>query len=113
MLHQIATRQVVTTTATYSMPIDMEGYNSVFIDFTIITGAGYLTVDIEFSNDRQNWNTPAGISSHTSATVGPMYDAIPHTTFGQIAAKYIRLKYSADTGTLVIDLALNTANVGA
>jgi hypothetical protein len=76
-----------TTIPVYSQAVSMNGANAVQVDgVLVVTGASGLKVDIEGSNDLENW--PASLASTTKATVG----AFTVSATG-IAWQYVRLRY--------------------
>lgn len=106
MYTQVATQLVVTTTAAvFSQAVSMEGANAVQVSLTAFNlNSATITVQLQESNDLQNWADVSG----ASFTVSSAYYGTNKTT--GIASAYVRLKYTIATGgPAVLSAGINTA----
>jgi len=108
MYQVIATKLVVTTTAAQvSQPASMDGANSVQVETTVFAGSGTLSGQLEVSNDLENWSTHG--SAQTFTAVG--YTLWPSSPTAGIAAAYIRVKWTSNSGTWVLAAGIDTASL--
>ncbi len=101
MYQKLADKQVVIQgTDAYSAGIPLTGANTVQVEWTLFSLSGTtptLTVSLQESNDLENWGTTLGTVMGTVASLsGPGYASFGYK---QIAAQYVRLKYSASAAT--------------
>lgn len=94
--------------AEYSQAVDITGHNSVCVELTVFTSAN-VTVMVQCSNDATNWSD----TSRTTTGAGSIYKFCPHSVFGQIASKWIRLKLTTNATPAIVCGGLNCANIGA
>lgn len=92
MYTQLASRLAVSQAAgaEVSQAVSMEGNNAGKVEITVynlVTGGTSVTLDIDGSNDMQNWSQ---IAQYTGIGVG--YGAQANAT--AIAYQYVRLKYA-------------------
>ncbi|MCE9581750.1 MAG: hypothetical protein K8T20_04450 [Planctomycetes bacterium] len=111
MYTQLASRLSATTSegAEYSQAVSMDNSNAAKVEITIFnlaTGASSVTLDIEGSNDMQNWSQ---IVQYTGIGVG--YSAQSNAT--AIAYQFLRLKYLCvgGGGVAVIGAGVNLAKL--
>jgi hypothetical protein len=96
----------------YSQAVSMQGGNACLADVTVMELDGTtptLNVQIQISNDLQNWESPAGEGSLDITDVG--YDEVQ---LDGIAAAYVRLRYMFTGGTTpaaVIAAGIHGANL--
>ncbi len=109
MYTQLASRLSVSQAAgaEYSQAVSMDGANAAKVEITVYalaSGATSLTLDIEGSNDMQNW---AQIVQYTSIAVG--YSAQSNST--SIAYQFLRLKYTCvgTNGIAIVAAGLNSS----
>jgi len=77
----------------FSQAVSMMGANAVQVDgVLVVTGASGMKVDIEGSNDLENWS--ASFASTTKSTVG----LISLAATG-IAWQYVRLRYTPQSAS--------------
>jgi hypothetical protein len=109
MYIQVASKlSVVTGVASYSQAVSMDGANAVMFDitvFSVVASSGTLTIQLEESNDLQNWAEVTS-ASETFATVTGWKRKVATG----IAAAYVRLKFSFTTnGPYIVGAGINTA----
>lgn len=113
MYQQLFTRLALSGIGTYevSQPVAMQGANAAQLDLVIFTLSGStptVTLQLQESNDLENW-TNKGSSSGALNTTG--YSLVAAVT--GIAAGYVRVKatLSAASGTplTVLSVGLNTS----
>lgn len=96
---------VVTGTDQFSAAIAMNGDNAVQLEATVFTlgGATSLTLDLQGSNDTQNWSS---ITVSAGLVLG--YSA-PNKSTG-VGYAFVRVRYSGvDAGTIIVASGLNTS----
>lgn len=96
---------VVDGTDAVSAAVPMEGYNAVQADAVIfeLGGATGLTVDLQGSNDRENWAT---IVTSTGMVLGFNAPAL-RTAVGWA---WVRLRYTVEgTGSVIVSAGINTS----
>jgi hypothetical protein len=109
MYHELASKLYIPASSThFCEPVELTGYNAVCVEITVFTGAD-VTVAVECGNDGANYSP----TSSTATGSGPTYKLCAHTVFGQIAAKYVRVKLTTDGTAAIVAVGLNCANIGA
>lgn len=109
MYHELANKLYIAANGTeYCPSIDMAGYNAVCVEITVFTGAN-VTVMVQCSNDGTNWSD----TSSTTTGSGPIFKLCPHTVFGQISARSVRVKLTTNATAAIVALGINCANIGA
>jgi hypothetical protein len=109
MYQELASKLFIAASGTeYTQPIDMTGYNSVCVEITVFTSAN-VTVMVQVSNDGANWTD----TTSTTSGAGPIYKMCAHTVFGQIAARYARVKLTSSAAVAILALGINSANIGS
>jgi len=109
MYHELASKLFIPASSTeYTAPVDLSDFNAVCVEVTVFTGAN-VTVMVQCSNDGANWSN----TSSDTTGAGPTYKFCPHTTFGQISARYVRVKLTTDSTAAIVAVGLNCANIGA
>ncbi len=111
MYTQLASRLAITTSggAEYSQAVSLDNMNAAKVEITIYnlaSGASSVTLDIEGSNDMQNWSQ---IVQYTGIGIG--YSAQANST--SIAYQFVRLKYLSvgGGGTAIIGAGINLARL--
>ncbi len=86
----------------------MAGANAVQLDVVVFvnSAAATLTLDIQGSNELQNW-----VSLGTFATTTVGYVSAAKVT--NIQWQYVRVRISIATGTAILSIGLNTARLGS
>jgi len=105
MYHSFADKLVVTGLQV-SQAIDMHDANAAQIELTIydLGGAVALLLDIQGSNDLQNWET---LDSTSFPSTGFAYHQVQ-----SIAFAYVRLRYDLDgPGAAIVAIGANTARL--
>lgn len=109
MYQELANKLYIPISGTQYCPlVDMAGYNAVCVEITVFTTAD-VTVMVQCSNDGANWSD----TSSTTSGGGPIYKMCVHSVFGQIAAKYVRVKLTTNGTAAVVAVGINCANIGA
>lgn len=109
MYQELASKLYIGINGTQYCPaVDMTGYNAVCVEITVFTGAT-VTVMVQCSNDGANWTD----TSSTATSARPTYKMCGHTVFGQIAAKYVRVKLTTNATAAVVAVGINCANIGS
>lgn len=109
MYTQVASKQVVVFgTVEFSQAVSMEGGNAVQFEVTCFAkGTGDLSVQLQGSNDLQNWDD-FGTAVACDA-VGYFSNA---AAIDAIAYQYVRLEYTqATAGTGIVAAGINVANL--
>ena len=110
MYTELAKRLAVTMTRQFSQPVSMEGSNAALFDYTAynVSGGGTLQVQIEGSNDLQNWAKlqVGGTTIQVDAmTEGYYYTdgATPKFVATDVGFAYVRLTYKTTSGTAIVN----------
>jgi hypothetical protein len=95
----------------FSQAVSMDGANAVMFEVTAISSSGaspLLTVQLQESNDLQNWEDVSG--AQVANLSAPGYDS--DSTAADVAAAYVRLKYTISEGDdFTVASGINTANL--
>lgn len=106
MYTQVATKlAVVNGTDQFSSAVAMDGNNAVQVEATVFNlgGATSLVIEVQGSNDQQNWTV---ITTNSGLVLG--YSA-PSKSTG-IAFAFVRYRFSVTgTGTILVAAGLNTS----
>ncbi len=109
MYQELASKLYIASNGTeYLQLMDMTGYNAVCVEVTVFTGAN-VTVMVQCSNDGANCSD----TTSTTTGAGPIYKMCAHTVFGQIAAKYVRVKLTTNVTAAIVAVGINCTNIGA
>ncbi len=110
MYQELASKLYIAISGTQYLPlVDMSGYNALCVEVTVFTANSDVTVMIECSNDGANWSPTAS----TTTGAGPIYKMCAHTVFGQIAARYVRVKLTTNATAAIVAVGINCTNIGA
>lgn len=108
MYTQVASRLSIQSGSdpSYSQAVSMAGGNAVYVDITTFSiSASTLTVEVEVSNDLENWVKTGASVDFTSAG----YDTVAATA---ISSAYVRLSYSFEsTSKAIVAAGVNVANL--
>jgi hypothetical protein len=101
---------VVSGTPGYSQAVSMADANALQLDLTLIAkGGGDLGVQVEGSNELENWDAIGSSVDLTAIGYNQTADA---TKFTGIAHQYVRLKYTQSvSGTAIISAGINTTSL--
>lgn len=113
MYHELASKLFISASGSeVTQAVNMEGYNAVCIEVTLFT-ASVLTITLWCSNDGANRSQVTGSATVPSSGTGPTYSLIPHSTYTQVAARWVRVKVATNATAAVVALGINCANIGA
>ena len=111
MYTELAKRLAVTDTRQFSQPVSMEGANAALFDYTVYNiSGGTLEVQIQGSNDLQNWATLLDPPTLTNpiqvdaTTEGYFYTdgTSPKYVATDVGFAYVRLAYEMDSAQTAI-----------
>ena len=107
MYTQLARNVHVTNKAQVSQAVSMEGANAIVFTATVMEyTAGTLTIQLQVSNDLENWIDMLG-ASRTYTAVGYGKNKVT-----DISDAYVRLKYSFATDeNAIVSAGINTADL--
>ena len=114
MYRELASRMFISASGSeVTQAVDMEGYNAVCIDVTLFT-ASALTVTLWCGNDgATGWTQVTGSATVPPTGSGPHGQLIPHSTFTQISAKFVRVKIATNATAAIVAVGINCCNIGA
>lgn len=108
MYAELADKLVLSSAADqFSPAVSMAGANAVQLNVVVlvIPGATTLTIDIQGSNDMQNW---ASLNTFTTTVVG--YVSTAKST--AVQWQYVRVRMNSNTaGNSIVTIGLNTAQL--
>jgi len=111
MYQQLFTRLGLTGSGTYevSQPVSMQGANAAQVDVVVISLAGTsptVTLQLQESNDLENWKDKGSSSGALSATGYTLVAAVT-----AISSGYVRVKATAGgtSPVAVLSVGLNTS----
>ena len=107
MYTQVANALAVSEAAVdFSQAVSMDGANAVVFSGTLLQDDGTtLTLQLQSSNDLENWEDVASASRDFTT---PGYQ---RRKSSGIAEAYVRLSYTATGGTFVFSAGINTADM--
>ena len=108
-MREVLGERVFVITSEFSQPISMGEANAVLIDFTVFVLSGTVTVYVQESNDRENWDDVAS----TVATVIGAYELRAPSAGSGIASRYVRVKYVqsvAEGAMSILSVGLTTSS---
>jgi len=112
MYEVLSTKAFVNTTSgDFSRAVRMEGANSVQVEFTVYSVSGTpttTTLEVQESNDLENWTTYPSTSYSGTNTVST---SVGCTSFraSSISSQYVRLRWKVSANTAVVGAGINTA----
>lgn len=108
MYQQLASKLFIATSGSeVSQPVSMEGFNSARAEVTLFTSSGTVTVQLQASNELENWTDV--IQSPPNTGTGPIYKMFDAVT--ALSAAYIRIKWTANTAAAIIAGGINLSKL--